>query len=120
MLKDYFILAFNNLRNRRLRSLLTMIGIFIGIAAVVALISLGQGLQNAITEQFSAIGADKIFIQGKSGGFGPPGFANAGKVTEDDLKIIDQIPGVQRVAGRVFGSLLISFGDEQRIVFAAS
>src|SRR3989338_6675263 len=117
MLKDYFILAFNNLRNRRLRSLLTMIGIFIGIAAVVALISLGQGLQNAITEQFSAIGADKIFVQGKSGGFGPPGFANAGTVTEDDLKLIDQIPGVQRVAGRLIGGAPVEFGDDQSTVY---
>ena len=97
-----------------------MIGIVIGIAAVVGLISLGQGLQNAITEQFSAIGADKIFVQGKSGGFGPPGFATAGKVTAEDVKLLRKVPGVQRVAGRVFGSLLISFGDEQRIVFAAS
>ena len=51
-MKDYFFLAFNNLKRRKLRSWLTMIGIFIGIAAVVALISLGQGMQNYINEEF--------------------------------------------------------------------
>jgi len=48
-MKDYFFLAFNNLRRRKLRAWLTILGIFIGIAAVVALISLGQGLREAVT-----------------------------------------------------------------------
>ena len=51
-MKDYFLLAFNNIKRRKLRSWLTMIGIFIGIAAVVALISLGQGMQDYINEEF--------------------------------------------------------------------
>jgi len=59
-MKDYFFLAFNNLKRRKLRSWLTMIGIFIGIAAVVALISLGQGMQNYINEGFEKLGKDKI------------------------------------------------------------
>ena len=52
MIKDFFVLGLNNLKRRRLRSWLTMIGIFIGIAAVVSLLSLGQGLQEYITEEF--------------------------------------------------------------------
>ena len=71
-MNDYISLAFNNLRRRKLRSWLTMIGIFIGIAAVVALISLGQGLENAIKEQFQQFGSDRIIIQEK-GVQGPPG-----------------------------------------------
>ena len=42
-MKDHFIIALGGLRKRFLRTSLTMLGIFIGIAAVVALISLGQG-----------------------------------------------------------------------------
>jgi len=52
MLKDYFRFAFGNLTHRKLRSWLTMIGIFIGIASVVALISLVQGFQTAIQKEF--------------------------------------------------------------------
>ena len=45
MITDYVKLSFNNLKTRKLRSWLTMLGIFIGIAAVVALIGLGEGLR---------------------------------------------------------------------------
>ena len=63
MIKDYTLLAIGSLRKRFLRTLLTLIGIFIGIASVVALISLGQGMQAAINQQFASVGADKIIIQ---------------------------------------------------------
>ena len=54
MLSDYFSLALKNVRKRGIRSWLTMLGIFLGIAAVVSLISLGQGLQTSISSQFGA------------------------------------------------------------------
>ncbi|PIN94247.1 hypothetical protein COU61_00555, partial [Candidatus Pacearchaeota archaeon CG10_big_fil_rev_8_21_14_0_10_35_13] len=62
MIKDYFSLALRNLKHRGTRSWLTMFGIFIGIAAVVSLISMGQGLQTAITGQFGTLDADKLII----------------------------------------------------------
>ena len=49
---EYFILALRNIGKRKRRAALTMLGIFIGISAVVALISLGQGLQQSINAQF--------------------------------------------------------------------
>ena len=73
MKKDYFILAFGNLKHRGMRSWLTILGVFIGIAAVVALITLGDGLRTAITGQFSTLSADKLIIQNAGTGFGPPG-----------------------------------------------
>ena len=45
MFLDYLRISLSNLRKRRLRSWLTMIGIFIGIAAIVSLLSLGEGLR---------------------------------------------------------------------------
>jgi putative ABC transport system permease protein len=73
MIGDYFSLAFENIRHRGLRSWLTMLGIFIGIAAVVSLISLGDGLREAITGQFSDLSTDRLTIQNAGTGFGPPG-----------------------------------------------
>jgi putative ABC transport system permease protein len=97
-MKDHFFLAFNNLKRRKLRSWLTMIGIFIGIAAVVALISLGQGLQNAIKEQFEQLGSDKIIIQPK--GLSSPGSATGSlKLTSKDLKVIEDVKGVEYASG---------------------
>ena len=62
MIKDYIQLAYGSLKNRKVRSWLTMIGIFIGIAAVISLIGLGEGLRNAVIGQFSFLGTDFIII----------------------------------------------------------
>jgi len=107
MIKDYFFLAFRNLRAKGTRSWLTIIGIFIGIAAVVSLISLGQGLQTAITGQLGALSLDTLTIQNKGAGFGPPGSTVVEKLNENDLKIIKSIKGVDKVITRLIrvGSL---------------
>jgi len=55
--------AFDALRANKLRSALTMLGIIIGVMAVVSLLSIGQGAQTAITEQISSIGTNLVFIQ---------------------------------------------------------
>ncbi len=118
-MKDYFSLALNNLKRRKLRSWLTMIGIFIGIAAVVGLISLGQGLQNAITEQFEQLGKDKIIIM--SGVFAQPGAVTTESLilTEKDLEFIREIRGVEDVGGYVTKYSQVEFKDEKKIVYAA-
>lgn len=111
-MKDYFSLAFNNLKRRRLRSWLTMIGIFIGIAAVVALISLGQGLQGYITETFEMMGANKLIVTpGRGIGFG---MGSADKLTSKDLDAIKKTKGVDIVTEMIYGSSLIKFKDESK------
>lgn len=120
MLKDYFAIAYGSLRKRFLRTSLTMLGIFIGIAAVVSLISLGQGLSNAINQQFASVGTDKVIVQGASAGFGPPGQNAAGIITKDDLELVRRVPGVAKAAGRLLRSVTIEFGDETKVEFLAS
>jgi len=120
MIKDSFFIAIGSLRKRFLRTSLTMIGIFIGIAAVVALISLGQGMQNAINAQFASVGTDKIIIQGTTIGFGPPGQNTAGTVQKKDLELVRKIPGVNRAAGRLLRSVTTEFANAQDVLFAAS
>ena len=60
MIKDYFILAMRNLKKRKLRSLLTMVGIFISIATIFMLVSLSLGLQGAVEEQFRTLGTEDL------------------------------------------------------------
>jgi putative ABC transport system permease protein len=120
MWKDYFFIAFGSLRKRFLRTSLTMLGIFIGIASVVALISLGQGMQNAINGQFASIGTDKVTIQGADAGFGPPGQNAAGVIDESDLRIVRGTQGVDRAAGRLLKSVTTEFDDSSRVIFASS
>ena len=120
MLKDYLLIALGGLRKRFLRTSLTMLGIFIGIAAVVALISLGQGMQDAINSQFASLGTDKIIARGVQAGFGPPGQLAAGVVTEDDLKLVRQVSGVKRAATRILRSVNVEYADEVEIIFGVS
>ena len=120
MIKYYFLLAFRSLTKRKLRSWLTMIGIFIGIAAVVALVSLGQGLREAITGQFASFGTDKLVIQAAGTVFGPPGSTVVEKLTSDDADIIRKVNGVDIVAERLLRSARIGFRDEQRYSIIAS
>ena len=115
-MRDFFFLAFNNLRRRKLRSWLTILGIFIGIAAVVSLISLGQGLQNFINTQFEQLGGDKILIQTKT--FGPPGSATSPELIlrEKDLETIKEVRGVENAEGVLIKSELVNFRDNSKIV----
>ena len=120
MLKDYFKLAYQGASHRKLRSWLTMIGIFIGIAAVVALMSLSQGLQTAIGEQFVSLGSDKIIVQAVGSGFGPPGIGVEVPLTKKDVDVIEKTKGVDIALGRLIRSVQLEFKDEVKYAFAAS
>ncbi|MBT3814730.1 ABC transporter permease [Candidatus Woesearchaeota archaeon] len=108
MIKDYFKIPAKEIRRRKLRSWLTLIGIFIGIAAIVSLITLGQGLENAIEKQFSALGKDKLFILPKGGFFG---MGSSELLTEDDLELVQGTSGVKIATGLTQGFAKSEFND---------
>ena len=119
MIIDYFQLALTSIRHRKLRSWLTMIGIFIGIAAVVSLISLGQGMQSSINEQFRQIGSNRIMIQPGGISFGPPTTASeitAAQLTEDDVKIVQKTKGVEFASGILTLTAIVEFKDETNYI----
>ena len=120
MIWDYFRLAYKSVRKRKMRSWLTMIGIFIGIAAVVSLISLSQGLQSAIGEQFVKLGSDKLIVQGISSGFGPPGTGAEVPLTKKDLKVIEKVKGVDQAVGRLVRSAKMEYKDEVKYSYIVS
>ncbi len=109
MKKDYFFLALGNLRHRGLRSWLTILGVFIGIAAVVALITMGNGLRTAITGQFSTLSIDKLMIQNAGTGMGPPGSTVIKKLTEHDLEIINNVNGVDYAVSKLLRMVKVEF-----------
>jgi putative ABC transport system permease protein len=120
MIKDYFQLAYQGVKHRKLRSWLTMLGIFVGIAAVVALISLSQGLQTAIEDRFESLGADKLIVSSSETGFGPPGTGVINHLTEKDKAVIEKVRGVRRVVGRLIRSARIGYHDEVKFGFLVS
>ncbi len=63
-------LALKNIRSRRTRSWLTILGVLVGVTAVVALLSIGSGVQEAVLQQFEDIGYDIILITPMGGDMG--------------------------------------------------
>ncbi|GIU69584.1 MAG: ABC transporter permease [Candidatus Woesearchaeota archaeon] len=112
MIKDYFKLAIENITHRKLRSFLTIVGIVIGIAAVVALISLGQGVKKVVYDEFQKLGTDKIFVTSAVGFSGSSGLA---PLTEKDITVIKRVSGVQEAVGVKFASGKIESHNEQII-----
>tara|TARA_Y100000310_G_scaffold237278_1_gene240563 strand:- start:5445 stop:6659 length:1215 start_codon:yes stop_codon:yes gene_type:complete len=109
MIQDYLVIVLKNLKKRSLRSFLTILGILIGIAAVVSLISLGNGLQNAINSQFDTLDPDKITITSADTGFGPPGSTAVKKLNKNDVEIISKINGVDIVIERLIRTVEVEY-----------
>lgn len=59
---EYIWLALRALRTNTIRSILTMLGIIIGVASVILLVSVGAGLQAYVTNQFVSLGSNKVFV----------------------------------------------------------
>jgi putative ABC transport system permease protein len=97
-----------------------MLGIFIGIAAVVSLISLGEGLQTAITGQFSTLGPDKLIVQSVSTGFGPPGAGAVRKLTDRDVRLLEGVSGVRQVISRLVRVVEIDYNKIALFKYVAS
>jgi putative ABC transport system permease protein len=112
MIRDYLNMAWVNLRHRQTRSWLTLIGIFIGIAAVVALISLGQGLQHAVTDEFLKLGADKLIITPVSTGIQSSG-QTQNDLRERDLRTIQRSRGVYETVGYAVRTAKVNWGKDQ-------
>lgn len=99
-----FRMALQRIRAAKVRSALTMLGIIIGVGAVVALISVGQGAQQGIDQSLATLGANQISVTATT----PTG------LTEQDAEALSDIEGVLRVSTEVRGSGAVSLGSKQR------
>jgi putative ABC transport system permease protein len=92
--------AFNTLRVNKLRTFLAVLGIVIGIGSVIALISLGQGSQAAVSNQIESLGANLLTVTPGSarGGFVQGGSGSATTLTLEDAEAIISSPTVTDVA----------------------
>ncbi len=97
-MKDAFLLVYRNIKERKTRSILTMLGIVVGIAAVIAIMSISYGMQESITEQLSEM-ADIIMVTPGSVELGS--FGDFGSLNERDLKDVERIQGVKEAAAMI-------------------
>jgi putative ABC transport system permease protein len=116
MIEEYLNFAFQSVKHRRMRSFLTIIGIFIGIASVVSLMSIGAGLQDAITDQFEQMGSNKIMIMpGGEGGMGMMNaFTSSIALNDDDLKLIKKVRGVGQTAEMIMKTSPVKFRKQTK------
>lgn len=97
-----------------------MVGILIGIAAVVSLIGLGEGLRVAVISQFSLLSTDILSVQAAGTGNGPPGAGVINPLFESYVNDIEKINGVEIALGRKIESAKISFNGKTDFAFAGS
>jgi putative ABC transport system permease protein len=90
LIGEIISVALGALRANKLRSLLTMLGIVIGVAAVIAMIALGNGAQKAVKDRISALGTTLLTVQpGQAFGMGGIRSGDQQKMTMDDAKAIE-------------------------------
>ncbi|MBU4222809.1 MAG: ABC transporter permease, partial [Euryarchaeota archaeon] len=118
---DIFKLSLSHVRKSKMRSWLTIIGIVIGVAAIVAIISIGDGLQASVQKSLGSLGADLITVSpgysratGAGHEPGPQGGGGVSTVnlTDKDMNVIKQVPGVIYVNGMVSGRSNMILGTE--------
>ncbi len=121
MKSDYYVLAWKNLRRRGIRSWLTLLGIIIGITAVVSLISLGDGLKTAVNSQFGVGSTELISVQaGGISGYGPPGSGVVNPLTWADVDAIQKLDTIELAIGRNVETVKLDYNNLLTIGFAAS
>ena len=112
---DILRTAFFALRGNWMRSALTSLGVIIGIAAVIVMVSIGQGTQAEIDKMVSGLGSQRLDIGG-AGGMGPGGARMAQgsrwSLNDGDVEAIrNEVPTVQYASGSLRGSTQVVFAE---------
>ncbi|MEJ2096323.1 MAG: ABC transporter permease, partial [Deltaproteobacteria bacterium] len=111
---DALLDSLRSLKSNKLRSVLTTLGIIIGVGAVIIMISVGNGAKAEINSMIDRLGANVMMVMpGRSFGRGAVGGAGSlPTLTEDDAAAIQfQVPTVQLVAPTVRGSAQVIAGN---------
>jgi putative ABC transport system permease protein len=102
----------------RFKTLMSSLGIIIGVMAIVVMLSVGEGLYTGVSSQFSALNLDVIRVVPGTFNFGPgaqPSFRTPqepAKFTDKDTKALENIVGIKTVAPETSASVVISFRDK--------
>lgn len=110
---QYIELTLKNLVYQKMRAVLTLLGVIIGITAVVAIVSIGAGMSKAVEEQFEAFGTNKIIVTATR----QLGATGKG-LTDSDVDDIEDVFGVEFVSPMYSVSTASEFKGEEKIVTA--
>lgn len=105
MLRESVAMALSNIVHNRMRSFLTVLGVIIGVMAIIALITIVSGVTGEVTDQFTALGAGKLTVSAQ-GTLLKPG------LTENDLSSIREIDYVAGVSPKCSSTVAVKAGDK--------
>ncbi|MBK7874344.1 MAG: ABC transporter permease [Planctomycetes bacterium] len=117
--RDRLPLAFGALREHRQRSLLSLSGIAVGVAAVIVLLALGEGARDYVLAQFGQFGSNLLQVTpGRTETAGMPGAfgGTTRKLTLDDALDLHRVPGVRAVVPTVIGQSRVESAGRARTV----
>jgi putative ABC transport system permease protein len=117
-LNDLVSASFDSIRRNTSRSLLTVLGIVIGIAAVILMLSIGQGAQGYVLSQVADLGSDQIFISAGPGdtASGPPSAFIEQTLTFDDVKTLRRRGDFPFVSATLITNASVSTGDSSQFI----
>ena len=110
-----FRLALRALARNKMRSALTMLGIIIGVGAVIAVVSIGQGAQYLVQQGIQAMGTNAVFISAGSNRAGGvrQGYGGVKTLTVDDMNaILQEIPLIKQAAPALSSRQQVVFGNQ--------
>ncbi len=114
-MRDKFLLAFRSIRERKARSILTVLGIAVGIAAIVSLMSVGYGMEHAITGELTGM-ADMISVMpGKM--TGGHTYVEMGGFTDRDVKDLQRISGIKDISAMTYDSVEVEYRNKRKPTF---
>lgn len=101
-LMESFLIAIKALTSNKVRAALTMLGVIIGVAAVILLVAIGSGVQQEITGQIEGLGSNLLFVfpgDFSEGGGGPggPGASLTKRFTLDETELLERRLGDQAI-----------------------
>ena len=114
MVWDYLVLAFRSIKHKSTRSYLTIVGILIGVAAIVALVSMTQGLSESVAAEFEAAGTDTISVMS---GAGMQGMMGGGTLDQDLVSDVESVRGVRTVEYFLMDMVEVEFRGETATTF---
>ncbi len=110
-----FTIAVQSLARNKTRSLLTMLGVFVGVAALIAMVAVGQGANQAVARQIASLGTNLLVVQpgaARSGG-ARGGFGSASTLTVSDVEAIRaEDPAVSDVSYLIRQSGQVQYADQ--------
>jgi putative ABC transport system permease protein len=112
--------AWQSIAGHRQRSVLTMLGITIGVASVILLTSIGEGTRMYVLNEFTQFGTNLVAVNpGKTETSGMPGALGGtiNPLTVADMEAVRRLPGIQEAVPVVMGTAPVEYGQRERNVF---